>query len=217
MGPRASGRVFSRGRRRPGLVGRRRSPLWCEPPGGRTTTPEPTSPDAPARTVPRSVPQGLRRTHRGAHRFQAFRGAVVTHIAFHHLVERRDVLGDAKWAGVDAIGAANAARLQRGLDHTILVLLDGVGRTDLGAGRVLAMHADHGDGLSACHPVDGVELDERDPAMSVALGAGLDTRSTPDAAAVIDREHRRGRVDEGQGVVVGHHGRSPCRVRSRSS
>src|SRR5690606_35069990 len=91
-------------------------------------------------------------------------------------------------AGVDAVRAADAPRLERRLHHTVLVLLDGVGRAHLGAGGVLAVHADHRCRLGGLVPVDLVEVDERRPPVGAALAARLDARLAPDAAALVDDE-----------------------------
>ena len=54
----------------------------------------------------------------------------------------RHHLRDAERAGQHAVRAGDAARLERRLHDAVLGLLDGVGRADLGAGGVVAVHAD---------------------------------------------------------------------------
>src|SRR5690606_30335839 len=109
-------------------------------------------------------------------------------IALHHEIELAHHLRHAERAGQHAVGAPDAAGLQRRLHDAELVLLDRVGRAHLGAGRVGAVHADHGHGLGALDPVDVVEVDHRVPTVGAALLAGLDAGPAADAAALVHHE-----------------------------
>ena len=76
--------------------------------------------------------------------------------------------------------------MQRGLradlHDAVAGALDRVGRADLGAGRLLAVHADDRHGLHALRAVDVFEVNHRLAAMRVALGARLHARLAADAA-----------------------------------
>src|SRR5262249_49851101 len=64
-------------------------------------------------------------------------------------------------------------------------------RAHLGAGRILAVHADRRRRLRARAPVDEVEMDHRPTAVRAALRAGLDARLAADAPALVDDEDVR--------------------------
>ena len=146
-----------------------------------------------AELLDRAVPERFTRAHRRAHRGESFGGAVGAHVALHHLVEIGDVLGNPERAGEHAVGAADAARLERGLHDAVLGLLDRVGRAHLRAGRVLAVHAHHRCRLCARGTVDAFEVDQRLTAVRAAFGARLNARFAADASALVDHEHRVGR------------------------
>ena len=82
--------------------------------------------------------------------------------------------------------------MQRGfrarLHHAVTGALDGVGRTHLRAGRLLAVHADDGHGLDASRALHVLEMNHRLASMRVAFGARLHARLTADAAVGIDEE-----------------------------
>src|SRR5581483_2855953 len=61
-------------------------------------------------------------------------------------------------------------------------------RADLGARRLLAVHADDGHRLDAVAPADELKMDHRLAAVRVAFGARLHARLAPDAAVRIDEE-----------------------------
>ena len=90
------------------------------------------------------------------------RGAVVAHVALHHLVVGREVLGHPERAGEHAVGAADAAGLERGLHDAVLVLLDGVrGHTSAQVGSSQCMHTIGAVWVVAA--VDLLEVDHRRP------------------------------------------------------
>src|SRR4029078_11006235 len=95
----------------------------------------------------------LARTHRGAHRLLADARAVVTHIALHHDLAVLVDLRHTERTGPDAVSAGDASWLARRLHDAVTGALDGVGRTDFGARRLVAVHADHGYGLHALRAV----------------------------------------------------------------
>src|SRR5262249_45621228 len=66
--------------------------------------------------------------------------------------------------------------------------LDGVGRTDLGTGGDVAVHAHHGHRLRRQAAVDVVELDHGLALVRIALAAGLHARLAADAPARVDVE-----------------------------
>src|SRR6516165_4184439 len=118
----------------------------------------------------------------GAHRPLADGGPVVTHVAFHHLLALGKDFWDTERARQDTIRAADAARLQGRLHDPVLALLDGVGRADHRAGRIVAVPADicrRGDRSPA---VDEIEIDHRLPSVRFALFAGVQAGLAADAA-----------------------------------
>src|SRR5262249_9792780 len=68
-----------------------------------------------------------------AHGTLADAGAVVTHVALHHLVDFGLIFGNAERAGEDAIHAADTPGLERALHHSVRSFLDGIRGTNLGA------------------------------------------------------------------------------------
>src|SRR5690606_11245450 len=139
----------------------------------------------------RAVPEGVAGAHRGAHRLRARRGAVEAEVALHHEVDLAHDLGHAERAGEHAVRAGDAPGLQRRLDDAVLVLLDGVRRAHLGAGRVGAVHADGRRRLARPERagVDLVEVDHRPAPVGAALLARLHAGPAADATAVVDHEH----------------------------
>src|SRR5678816_2544280 len=129
----------------------------------------------------RAEEERLARAHGGAHRLLADARPVVTHVALHHDLAVFVHLGHAERARHDAVAARDAARLACRLHHAVGGALDGVRRTDLGARRLLAVHADDGDRLHAFRAVDVFEVDHRLAAMRVALRARLHAGLAPDA------------------------------------
>src|SRR5690606_36465148 len=97
-------------------------------------------------------------------------------------------LGHAERARDDAVAARDAARLARALHDAIAGALDRVGRAHLRAGRLLAVHADHRDGLHRRVTIDELEVDHRVALVRVALGARLRAAAAADTAARIDEE-----------------------------
>ena len=124
----------------------------------------------------------------GAHRLAADRGAVVAHVTFHHEVILRFHLGHAERAGQHAVVAADAARLAGAEDDAVLLLFDGVGRANLGAGRRIAVHADDRHGLRRARPVHVFQVNHRPAAVRVALAARLLAGAAADAAIGVDEE-----------------------------
>src|SRR4029450_5982634 len=98
-------------------------------------------------------------------------GPVVAHVALHHDLAVLADLRHAERTGDHAVAAGEAARLSGRLAHPVAGALDRVGRADLGAGRLLAVHAHHRHGLDALGAVDELQVDHRLTAMGVALGA----------------------------------------------
>src|SRR5262249_14256573 len=136
----------------------------------------------------RDVSQSLTGAHRGAHRALADRGPVVAHVGLHHLLVLRNELWNTEWTRRNAVGQTDTARLQRRADNAVVILLDGVGRTALGAGWVVAVPADiccRGDGLLA---IDEIEVDHRHTPVGVAFLASLQAGLTPDASRRVDVE-----------------------------
>src|SRR5262249_23428440 len=113
---------------------------------------------------------------------------VVAHVALHHDFPVFVQLGHAEGTGDDAVAAGDAAWLARRLHDAVAGALDRVGRTDLRAGRLFAVHAYDRNGLNAFPAVDVLQVDHRIAAMRVALRAGLHTCLTADAAARVDEE-----------------------------
>src|SRR5690606_34614808 len=91
-------------------------------------------------------------------------------------------------AGEDAVVAGDAARLAGRLHDPVLGALDGIRRTDLGAGGLIAVHADDRYRLGGLRAVDEVELNYRHSLVGVALRAGLDAGVAADAAGRVDVE-----------------------------
>ena len=129
-------------------------------------------------------------------------------------------LGHAERARDDAVAAGDAARLARALDDAVAGALDRVGRADLGAGRLLAVHADDRAPSARVRAIDVLEMDHRLAAVRVALGARLHARLAADAAARVDEElevlwdrHLLLRLPLGR---VGRRRRRPCARGSRT-
>src|SRR5690606_14090337 len=97
-------------------------------------------------------------------------------------------LGHAERAGDDAVAARDAARLARALHDAVAGALDRIRRADLGARRLLAVHAHDGHGLHRVRAIDVLEVDHRFAAVRVAFGARLHARLAADAAARSDDE-----------------------------
>src|SRR4029079_5707394 len=97
-------------------------------------------------------------------------------------------LRHAERARQHAVAARDAPWLARALHHTVTGALDRIGRADFGAGRLLAMHAHDRDRLHALRALHVFEMDHRNAAMRVALGARLYTRLAADAAIRVDEE-----------------------------
>src|SRR5262249_40139233 len=143
-----------------------------------------TAPSAPL--LHRPEVERLRGADRSAHGPFPDGGSVVTHVALEHLIGLGGVFGNAEGTGHDAVLAADAAGLQRGEHHTLRSLLDGIRRTDLRAGRVLAMHAHLRRCLDRVSAVNGFQMNHRDAAMRAALPAGVHTGLTTNATRRID-------------------------------
>src|SRR6185503_17242328 len=86
------------------------------------------------------------------------------------------------------VAAGDTAWLACRLHYAVAGSLDRVRRAHLGAGRLLAVHADDRNGLDTVRPVDELEMDHRIAPMGVALGARLHARLAADAAVGIDEE-----------------------------
>ena len=108
--------------------------------------------------------------------------------------------GNSEGARQYAIGAADAARLQRRADDAVFVLLDGIGRAHLSAGGIVAVPANVGRGCDGLLAVHKVEVDHRNAAMRVALFAGLQTALAPDAARGVDIEFHPEHYDRPPGA-----------------
>src|SRR5580704_6471445 len=108
--------------------------------------------------------------------------------AFVHLAARAEIadariLGRSKWAGVEAIAAADAQIL--GMEHDAVVARENtVHRTDRRAGRVSAVHAGHGHrALAGLAVVDGDDAPPVDaPGNLVLVLAGGDAGIAVDTA-----------------------------------
>ena len=137
----------------------------------------------------RHVGQRLAGADRGAHGPLADRGAVVAHVALHHLlVVPAPASGMPNGQASTQFEQAMQRGFERRLHDAVLALLDGVGGADLRAGGVVAVHADVGRGGDGLRAVDEVEVDHRDAAMGVALLAGLEAGLAADAARRVDVE-----------------------------
>ena len=100
------------------------------------------------------VRQCLARTDRRAHRPLADGSAVIAHVALHHLLLGNHHLRNAEGAGQHAVVAGDAARLERGVDDSILALLDGIRWTDLRASRLVTVPAHVRGRADALFPLD---------------------------------------------------------------
>jgi hypothetical protein len=102
-------------------------------------------------------------------------------LGFHHL-------GDSERAGKHTIAASNAARFKGRVDNSIVPFLDGVRRTDLSTGRLVAMPANVRSRRDALATLDEIKVDHRLSAMSLAFLAGLETGAASDAARWVNIE-----------------------------
>src|SRR5438128_1072546 len=94
-----------------------------------------------------------------AHRGAAGTGAVIAHVALHHLVDLSKVFRHAEGASHYTIRASDAARLQRTLHYAIRRFLDGVSGTHLSADGIFTVHADLRRGLNAVLTLDDLKMD----------------------------------------------------------
>src|SRR5262245_29556038 len=97
----------------------------------------------------RAEVERLARADGRAHRLLADARAVVAHVALHHDLPVFVHLGHAERTGDHAVAAGDAAGFARRLHDAVAGSLDRVGRTHFRARRLLAVHADDGDGLYA--------------------------------------------------------------------
>lgn len=125
----------------------------------------------------------------GAHRFQSFRRAVITHVAFHLQVHLRVVFRHAERTGIHAVATVEAARLQGRHDDAVLGNFDRIRGTDERAGRLVAMHANSRHRGGRFGAIDVVDKDHRVAFVRRALAARSHTRAAANAALRID-EHR---------------------------
>src|SRR6185295_154512 len=125
---------------------------------------------------------------RRAPRLQPDRRPVVAHVALHHQVHLGLHLRDAEGAGQNAVVARDAARLPGRVHDAVLGPLDGVGRTDLRAGRRVAVQTHHRHRLRRVRAIHVVELNHRLPLVSVAFRAGLDAGLAANTPAWVDEE-----------------------------
>jgi len=137
----------------------------------------------------RAIVKSFGGTYGGAHWALANRSAIIAHIALHHLIESRYILGNAEGAGHDAVLAANAARLLRRLDNAVWGLFNGIRRTHLGTGRIFAVHTNLWGRLHGVCAVDVVQMNHGRAAMRVAFTAGLKASLAADAPGWIDNEN----------------------------
>src|SRR5579864_4259130 len=132
------------------------------------------------------VRECLARADGRAHGPLADGSAVIAHVALHHLLLGNHHLRNAEGAGQDAIVAGDTARFERGVDNTILALLDGIRRADLRTSRFVTMPAYVRGRADALFPFDKVEVDHRLSTVGVALLASLEAGSAANAARGID-------------------------------
>src|SRR5437868_1063145 len=135
-----------------------------------------------------NVRQCLARTDGRAHRPLANGSAVITHVALHHLLLGNHHLWDTKGAGQHTVVAGDASRFERGVDDSILALLDGICRTDLSARRLVTMPADVCGRADAFLPLDKVEVDHRLSPVGIAFLTRLQAGATANTARGIDIE-----------------------------
>ncbi len=126
--------------------------------------------------------------HGCAHRLFPCRSPVVTHVALHHLVEIHQVARYSEWTGQDTVRTSDATRLECRLDNAISSLLDCVRGTNLGAGRLFAMHAHYRNCLWGLCPIHIFQMNHGNAAMSLAFGAGVVARLAADAARRVNKE-----------------------------
>src|SRR4029434_10147341 len=127
----------------------------------------------------RAEEQCLTRAHGRAHRLLANARPVVAHVALHHdlpvFIQSRHAEGTCD----DAVAAGDAARLSRRLYDTVRCPLDCIGRAHLGARRLLAVHADDGNGLHGTLTFDVFKVNHRLATVSITLRARLHAGLTP--------------------------------------
>src|SRR5207249_1946587 len=109
-------------------------------------------------------------------------------VALHHEVARGVELRHAEGAGEHAVAAPDAPLGHRREDDAVGVDLDGVGRADARARRVLAVHAHRGRGLHRRRALEEVEVDHGVATVAGALAARLLAGPAADAAIGIDEE-----------------------------
>ena len=156
----------------------------------------------------RNVGERLAGADGRAHGPLADRRAVVAHVALHHLLELATIIfGTPNGQASTQLEQAMQRGFSDRLHDAVLGLLDRVGGADLRAGRVVAVHADRRDRRDRVAAVEKVDVDHRDAAVRVALGAGVDAGLAADAARRIDvelvAEHQR--APEARQRAAGRH------------
>jgi hypothetical protein len=130
----------------------------------------------------------LTRADRRTHWPFAYGCPVIAHIALHHLLLGFHHLRYSERASEHAVVAGNAARLQRGMDDTILALLNCICGADLRAGRLVTVPTNVSCGRDALAALDEIEVDHRLSAMGLTFLTSLQTGTTANAARGIDIE-----------------------------
>src|SRR5262249_22606034 len=109
-------------------------------------------------------------------------------IALHHEIEVAPERRHAERTRERAVPAADAALGHRGEHDALRVDLDGVGGADARARRVSAVPADRRRRLPGVGARQGVEVDDRVPAVAGTLAARLLARAASDATVRVNEE-----------------------------
>src|SRR5262249_4326925 len=105
--------------------------------------------------------------------FLADTGPVETHVAFHHLIDPRNVMWNPEWARQHAVGATDATRFHRAMHDSVFILLNRVRGTHFRARGVFAVHTNNRTRLRRYCAIDKFEVDHGLAAVRVTLHACL--------------------------------------------
>ena len=141
-----------------------------------------------------AIEQCLAGAHGGAHGFFAGAGTVIAHVAFHHEIILFLFFGYAERTGHHAIGAADTARGIGAVDHSEVILGDGIGRAYLCTYRVITMHAHLYSGLNGGGTLHIIDMDHAFMAVGLALRAGHLAGATTDAALHVNEKFHVGAI-----------------------
>lgn len=132
--------------------------------------------------------QCLGGTNRGAHGLLSHTRAIITEIAFHHLIDLGEILGHAEGTREHAIGTSDATRNRSALNDPVGRFFDRVGRTNSRANRILAMHAHLRSRLHTVSATYRLQMDHRVTFVRIAFLTRLHARLAADTSRIVNKK-----------------------------